>query len=95
VAVEVFVCLITSAATVNAAVTSDLIWSRVQRHSSTVGILVAKCTGGINSGLKPYQISKGDFPVALCCQSLCANSMKGISSTHYLVGSCQRLEVLL
>jgi hypothetical protein len=72
----------TSAATANAAVTSDRIWSRVLSCSSTVGILVVKCTGGINSGLKPYQISKGDFPVALCCQVLCANSMKGISSTQ-------------
>jgi hypothetical protein len=67
VAVEVFVCLITSAAIVSAAVTSNLIWSRVRRHSSTVGILVAKCMGGINSGLKPYQILKGEFPVVLCC----------------------------
>jgi hypothetical protein len=82
VAVDVRVLFITSAATANAAVTSDRIWSRVLSRSSTVGILVVKCTGGINSGLKPYQILKGDFPVALCCQALCANSMKGISSTQ-------------
>jgi hypothetical protein len=88
VALEVFVLLITSAATVNAAVTSDLIWSRVQRHSSTVGILVVKCTGEINSSLKPYQILKRDFPVVLCCRALCANSMKGISSTQL---SCWKL----
>ena len=76
------VFFITSAATLRAAVTSDLICSKAQRRSSTVGILVAKFTGGMNSGLKPYQISNGDLPVALCCLALCANSMKGISSTQ-------------
>ena len=72
----------TSAATFNAAVTSVRTWSKVRRRSSTVGILVAKLTGGINSGLNPYQTSKGDLVVALCCLALCANSMKGISSAQ-------------
>jgi hypothetical protein len=75
-------CFITSAATFRAAVTSDHTWSRVRRHSSTVGILEVKFTGGMNSGWNPYQISKGECPVALCCQALCANSMKGIRSTQ-------------
>ena len=43
---------------------------------------MAKLTGGINSGLKLYQTSKGDLVVVLCCLALCANSMKGISSAQ-------------
>ena len=75
-------CFMTSAATFSAAVTSARICSRVRRRSSTVGILEAKLTGGMNSGWKPYHTSNGDFPVALCCLALCANSMKGISATQ-------------
>ena len=50
---------------------------------------MVKFTGGMNSGWNPYQTSDGDFPVALCCCALCANSMKGISSTQL---SCWKLQ---
>ena len=72
----------TSAATFKAAVTSNRTCSKVHSCSSTVGILVVKCTGGMNSGLKPYHTSNGDLPVALCCLALCANSMNGIKLTQ-------------
>ena len=35
------------------------------RQSSMVGRCVAKLTGGMNSGWKPYQTWNGDCPVAL------------------------------
>lgn len=45
---------ISSAATLRAAVTLSWTWFIVRSHSSTVGIVVAKFTGGINSGWYPY-----------------------------------------
>ncbi len=53
------------------------------------GILVAKLTGGMKSGWKPYHIANGDFPVALCCLALWANSMKGTSLVQL---SCSKLQ---
>ena len=43
-------CFMTLAATRRAAVTSFRIWSSVCRRSSTVGMVVVKFTGGMNSG---------------------------------------------
>src|SRR6266571_9376115 len=73
---------ITSAATFNAEVTSLRIWFRVFSLSSAAGILVGKWRGEMNSGLYPYHTSKGDFLVALCCQTLCVNSINGINSAQ-------------
>ena len=54
-----------SDATARAAETSEWSWLRTLSRSSTVGIFEVKVTGGRNSGWKPYQISKGECPVAL------------------------------
>ena len=52
-----------SAAVFRAAVTSFRIWSIDLSLSSTVGMVVAKFNGGINSGWYPYQTSNGEWPV--------------------------------
>ena len=49
-----------SAAVFKAAVTSFRIRSMDLSLSSTVGMVVAKFNGGMNSGWYPYQISKGE-----------------------------------
>ena len=51
---------IVSAATFKAAVTSFHILSMERRCSSTVGVVVAKFNGGINSGWYPYHTWKGE-----------------------------------
>ena len=53
-------CFIVSATTFKAAVTSFCIWSMECRRSSTVGIVVAKFSRGINSGWYPYHTWKGE-----------------------------------
>ena len=52
-----------SAAVFKAAVTSFRIWSMDLSLSSTVGMVVAKFNGGMNSGWYPYQTSNGEWPV--------------------------------
>jgi hypothetical protein len=58
-------CFMISAAIFRVAETSEWSWSRALSHSSAVGICEVKITEGRNSGWKPYQISKGECPVAL------------------------------
>src|SRR6266702_1917647 len=80
---------ITSAATFSAEVTLLRIWFRVFSLFLAARILVVKWMGGMNSGLYPYHTSKGDFLVALCCRTLCANSINGINSAQL---SCWKLQ---
>ena len=54
-----------SAAIFKVAVTSFRIQSMDLSLSSTVGMVVAKFNGGINSGWYLYQTSNGEWPVAL------------------------------
>ena len=70
------------AASFRAAVTSFRIQSMERRRSSTVGIVVAKFSGGINSGWYPYHTWNGEWVVALWVLALWANSMNGISSAQ-------------
>ena len=58
-------CFMISDATARAAETSEQSWLRTLSRSSTVRICEVKVTRGRNSDWKPYQISKGECPVAL------------------------------
>ena len=70
-------CFMISDATARAAETSERSWLRTLSYSFTVKICKVKVTGGRNSNWKPYQISKGECPVALWDLMLWANSAKG------------------